>query len=270
MILSEQPNSNTGVTMSLGLMSATFDLATIRKPNAGTATSGNKEVCGTCETPTPVKKQAVCEHGHVGPPRKARPVGDQLVFVTKEEIQQVKDAGSPEKLLELHVCPAAELEAATRPDAAQYRVRLPKAKGSDPRFYALFLRLAASPGLALYGIARLSGTSTPRPYRLQVWNGQLILQGLIPPHEVAAMDEEIPSECADNLVQMGVEFMTRIARPFESSLLVDQREGMLDSLVAAKLGATPVPVVPVPEPDVISIEALLAEALRSAETAAAS
>lgn len=268
MILTEQANSNTGLTITLGLVAATFDLATMRRPNTATATSGNKEVCATCETPTLVKKQSVCPEGHVGTPRKARPVNGQLVFVTKEEIQQVKDSGMPEKILDLHVCPAAELEAATRPDAAQYRVRLPKGKGVDPRFYALFMRLASSPGLALYGMAKLSGTSTPRPYRLVVWNGQLVLQGLIPPQEIAPMDEDVPDACADKLVDMGMEFMSRSARPFDPAVLVDERVGALDALLAAKLDGQPAPAVEtVAEPAAASIEALLAEALRAAQGA---
>jgi len=269
MILTEQANSNSGITFTLGLVSASFDLATIRKPNATTATAGNKEVCATCDTPTLVKKQSVCPEGHVGTPRKARPVNGQLVFVSKEEIQQVKDSGLPEKLLDLRVCPTTELEAATRPDAAQYRVRLPKGKGVDPRMYTLFMRLASSPGLALYGMAKLSGTSTPRPYRLMVWNGQLILQGLIPPHEIAPMDEEIPDACAEKLVEMGIEFVSRSAQPFDAGALTDERTGALDALLAAKLDGTTVPEpVDQPEPEMASIEALLEEALRAAQSGA--
>jgi len=230
-----------GITFSLGLLSAQFDVAPIRLPE-----KRRVSVCPECEGNIKLTQVMHCPNGHqmdLASAARAVEVDGELIGLSEDDVLDLReDEGVQTGLLALEVCPRAELEVATRPGESQYRVRLNK-KARSGEQYALFLRLATHPDLALYGVVKLNGRVTPTPFRLGVWQGQLVLTSLIRPSNLAEIDQ-IDADCSDELLALGEQYMAAVAQPFDAESLTDGRKVRLDALLKGKTAAPAIVVTP--------------------------
>lgn len=222
------------VSFQLGLLTVLADVVPVRKTNSAKATS-MINICPECVEPTKPTQQYVCEHGH-GPfgaaeLSKARQTEEGLRRFTTEEVESVRESDVPSGVMTLNVCPAAELEATTRPSEQSYRLRL--GKKSQPGAYVLLRTLASDPELALYGVCKLNGRVAPVPFRLLVWRDQLVIQSLIRPADVA-VSEAIVGDVDEALLGMGKELLTKLSKPFDAELLTDERVAKLAMITATK------------------------------------
>jgi hypothetical protein len=220
-----------GVTIQLGMLSAAFDLAPVRAKGISRTT-----VCPTCLADGDIERlhqQMICDQGHVttlAEAPRALEADGRLIPLTEEDHEALRANEVETGLLDLHVCPSADLEAATRPGEAAYRVRIPR-KGRVGEQYALLRELAKSPGLALYGVLKVNGRNNPQPYRLGVWKDQLVVQSLVRPDGLAEVDT-IEAEAPAELVEMGRQFMSSIAAPFDADLLSDERKVRTEAILS--------------------------------------
>lgn len=252
------------VVVSLGsLLSLSVDVVPIKVPNAIERTS-LKSLCPDCEAPTALAQKMVCAtHGIATKVDKGRLIDkDTLVRLTDEEVEAFKYGGSVEPgTLELHICPASQIESVTRPGESAYRLRLGKKKRSADH-YALLAKLVADGTAAFYGTARLNGKCNNTPFRLEVWGDQLVLQSLLRPEDLAQRDE-VPAACPDKALSMGRLLVEHLIEDFDAETLVDARITKLADLMATKSGEAPVELVRTPEiPD--DLIAALEAALQSA------
>jgi hypothetical protein len=247
------------VTFSHGLLSAVFDVVPIRLPE-----KRRVSVCPTCSGLHKLVQVMHCpvDDSHqfdLASAARAIEVDGELVPLPEEDLATLADDGMPTGALALSVCPAAELEAQTRPGEGQYRVRLNK-KARSGEQYALFLALVADDTVAYYGEAKLNGRVTPTPFRLGVWQGQLILTSLVRPEALAEVDA-IEAECSEELIALGRQYTAAVMAPFNPELLIDSRKVRLEGILA-RGEAAPVALAIVPAPKKgQSLEELLSAAL---------
>jgi non-homologous end joining protein Ku len=226
------------LTFQLGLFSLTAEAVPVRVTSVRPAAL--KQICPDC-LPTPVAPKQIyrCDAGHEHPSAelaKARPEGtgkaQKLIPLTQAEVDAIKAPGPDyvEGVMEIQVCDAAELDAATLPDDAAYRVR-PDAK--SVKNYALLMDMCGDASTALYGVVKV-GSSAPKPYRLRVWEGQLTMQSLIRPENIADRDNIEQPEANDKLRNMAAMLVEQVKAPFDAKLLADSRVERLAAILAAK------------------------------------
>lgn len=221
-----------GVTFQLGMLSATFDVAPVKAPRSKRVT-----VCSDCEELTKLSQVMQCpnveEHKFdLASAARAMEIDGELQPLSEDDLLDLKEDEIETGVLNLSVCPTSELDEATRASDSGYRVRLnKKARGSEQ--YALFMALASDPDLCLYGVAKLNGRVSPTPFRLGVWQGQLVLIGVTRPDALAQVDA-IECECSEELVAMGRQYMQSVSAPFDEELLVDSRKAKLEAIIATK------------------------------------
>lgn len=180
------------VAFIVGEASVQLDVVPIRR-SGSKQEAALKSVCpGDHDAPTTVQQMYVCADGHQHYPSqllKARAMEDgTLVLIDKDEAAEIRTGGFPKNQMELSVHPAEEVRAACRPDELGYRIRPGrKAPPIARKLYSTLLVLAATPGVALVGELRLRDSR--RMYQLEVWNGQLVLQSLIHPDDLADVDQ---------------------------------------------------------------------------------
>jgi non-homologous end joining protein Ku len=248
------------LTFQLGLFGLTAEAVPVRVTNSTKAVAF-KNICPDCAVPTLPKQLYRCDAGHEhtsGELAKARLEGKELIPVSAEVVEKVKAPDVIAGVMELQACPAAELEASTLPDDTAYRIRPDKKNAKN---YALMLGLAGDPETALYGVVKL-GASSPKPYRLKVWEGQLIVQSLIRPENVAERDEIDVVEPEAKLVSMAQALVEAVKEPFNAALLADTRLERLEKLMANLPACAPVEEAAAEDPD--DLMALLEAALDAA------
>lgn len=222
-----------GITFKYGLLSAVFDVAPVRVPE-----KRRVSVCPVCEGLHKLNQVMHCpinpEHQFdLAKAARAIEVEGALVSLPEDDLAALGDDGMPVGELSLVVCPAAELEAATRPGESQYRVRLNKKVRSGEQ-YALFLALVSDPEVAYYGEVKLNNRVTPMPFRLGVWQGQLVITSLVRPEALAAVDE-IEAECSPELIALGQQYTQSVMAPFNADIFVDARKVRLEAILATKV-----------------------------------
>lgn len=251
--MSQQKTFASAVSFQLGLLTVLADVVPVRRTGSAKAASF-VNICPECVEPTRPKQQYVCEHGHgpYGPTDlvKARDTEDGLRRFSAEEVSAVRESEVPAGVMTLNVCPAAELEAATRPSEQSYRLRL--GKKSQPGAYVLLRALASNPDVGLYGVCKLNGRVAPTPYRLTVWRDQLVIQSLIRPADVAE-GEEIEGDVDEALLDMGNDLIKKLSKPFDPELLTDERVAKLAEIVQTQTGeVTPLPIKSKPASDLMA------------------
>lgn len=253
-----------GISLNLGMFSLMVDAVPVRKTNSTKAVQ-MKSVCPSCTDPTTVTQQYVCENGHgpftSGQLAKAKEVDGALVAISATEAEAIKGT-EREGEFNLQVCPADELEAATRPSEAAYRLRLGK-KGVQADRYALLVDLVSDPATAIYGLCKLNGRSTMTPYRLLKWKGQLVMQSLIRPEDLGEIDEAVPG-CDPKFLEMGKALLEASRAPFDPESLKDARVDRIEQVVSGKQGVAVLVPAAAPADDLMS---LLEASLKAAKAA---
>lgn len=244
-----------GVTFSYGLLSAVFDVAPIRLPE-----KRRVSVCPVCEGLHKLAQVMHCPNdaGHqfdLVKAARAIEVDGELVPLPEDDLAVLRDDGMPTGEMTLVVCPAAELEEATRPGESQYRVRLNK-KARSSEQYALFLVLAADKDVAYHGEVKLNNRVTPMLFRLGVWQGQLVLTSLVRPEALAPVDE-IEAQCSPELIALGRQYTQSVMAPFNADLFVDARKVRLEAILATHVVEAAIEIKATGQ----SLEQLLAEVL---------
>lgn len=114
----------------------------------------------------------------VGELNRAREIDGILYPVTDDDIAEAKETLLPSGEMEVTFVPAEQFEARSRPSGMLYRLR-PKAQ---PKVYAaVYAEIDALSDVA--AICELTMRGSQRLYRLQAWNGALVLQEQVRPGE---------------------------------------------------------------------------------------
>lgn len=171
------------------------------------------------------------------------------VVLEADEVVALNDTGE-KGIIDLHVCPREELLAATLPSKNVYRLRI--AEGNMAETYEIFRRLAEHPTLALYGTSRIAGNIRTAPYLLTTRNGQLLLQSLIRPQDIAAGDELAEVDPNPKMLKMATDLMEALADPLDLTVFTDERKAKLAEIMAAKGPAEAVEMAPVEENDLLA------------------
>lgn len=233
-----------GTTLSLGVMSFQVDLiaATRSKKNAAADTAKLTSVCPTCTTASPIKQQYYCEAEHHGPftmkdAHKALAKDGVLTKVDMETVKAVKESVASTKSIDLHIYPASQVEAATLPGGAVYRLRPQRnTKGAqygaaDTQRYALLLQLVANTDLAF--VAEVGIKSASSMYRCIAHDGALALVGLVRPEELVPADlVEVPDlpEVSEALANTGRHMVTECTEEFDPAAWADGIQAGLKEL----------------------------------------
>lgn len=227
-------------------MSMQVDLVPVRKP--GLDKTGFVIICPACETgrdadtePTLVSQQYTCGEQH-GPytldelPLRAKEVDGKLVPITEEERENstlpVLDPGR----ITFRVYPRADVARHTRVDDVAYRLRpcwdaKKKTSKTDLTKYAVIRSLAASDKYALVGELVMRGKQ--RPYLLEVWHDQLVMQSLVRPDHLADT-ETIEQDVDPAVVEKAHELAEALVQPFDVDEFRDLRAEAIARLVEAK------------------------------------
>lgn len=178
-------------------MTLIVDAYTVKRSDAGTTISATM-VCPSCEVPTKLRQEYTCdEHGSFANADMARAidVNGALTKVDAETLAAAKAEGLlPDKRGEVKWFPAEAVTSQTRPGANVYRLG-PAPQGTKTKrvpeeqatLYSLFAdAIEANPDKVAAFEMTLRGIQ--RMFRLDVWNGDLILQELLRPGEFNDFD----------------------------------------------------------------------------------
>lgn len=183
---------------------------------------------------------------------KARDVDGILYRVDPDEVAEAKTPLLPTGQIDVTSFPAEQVEKVCRPSGALYRLR-PKAA---PHVYAMLVDLLADRTVAF--VAELTIRGNQRMYRVESWNGALILQEQVRPGEFYAAEDyskEYPEALLDKM-QTAVSTTVEDFDPDTYRSFLRDRAAELD---AAKRDPNAAPVVKVaPRPKVDDAEALMA------------
>lgn len=207
------------VGFSVGPMTVTLEAVSQLRPNVRAATAFTL----ACPVDGAAVRQFYrCEDGHGHPDgtpfvesdlARARVVDGERHVVTKEQITEVTSCGIVGST-ELSVHPAGQVAALVRPGGAGYRLRpAKKASRQVQEVYAVLLHLAQRSDIALVGELEMPKTG-PKLYRLGHYGGQLTLDELVRPDELAPVDP-IDAEAPEKLLAMADEFVAGLARDFD-------------------------------------------------------
>lgn len=239
----------TGVHFNIGAMSAQMDVVPGRRPNLGKETELHFFCPDKHDTPARVSIQYVCADGHVHTESELGRAyfgaeGDTPVALSDEDVKQLRCGAIEEKQIDLFVHPIADVEAATVPDESFYRIRPPrKAATQQRKLYALLLRMASDTKLALLGELRFRDGR--KLYRLRSFRGQLTLQSLVHPHDLAELDEIDVPELDEKLIELADEVLKASETPFDPAAYGFEAKAVLDEIVARRSDAPLAPVVPI-------------------------
>ncbi len=174
-----------GVSINfLGLVNLVVDVIPARKADKSTQF---KVICPDCKEPHILSQRYLCEDDKHGPfalneTARAKEINGVLMAMTQDEIAAVKAAQLEANDLTVSVFSAEEVEESTRPSGSSYRLR-PKMALST---YAMLVALIADTSKAFIG--ELNLRDNQKMFRIEAWKGQLVLQELIRPDELAAPD----------------------------------------------------------------------------------
>ena len=240
-IPTEQGPAATDIEISFGIFTMKFDLVPIGRTNKAKDTA----LVMVCPEPHPGgpvkgKQQYVCPDGHTytaGTAAKAREVDKKLVIVDKDAVKAAKAGGTEveTRTMPITMHPADEVAAVCRPGAKGYRLRPARGRSdnitsSDLELYAvLAAAVAAHPESVLVGELVLKGRGF---YRLEVWDGQLILSELVLPSGLAARDQiDVPVD--PETIDAIWELAEKRAKPWDPDLYGYNAAAALDELARA-------------------------------------
>lgn len=257
-----------GVTFRLGLMNLIADAVPVKRTGADKETAFAL-VCPVHTTSRPSQKYECTECDKIYEPSelaRAKQVEDgKLRPMAEGEIEAVKEAGIDPGYMELNICPASDLEAATTPSGQTYRLRLGKDKRARAQLpgYTLLRALVADPSVAIYGVCRLNSKCTPTPFRVVSWRNQLTLQALIRPSDLTE-PEVIEGEPDADMLTMGRKLLDALSAPFNADLLANEGAKKLAEILEADTTAVAASAGTAPPTDAPDLMELLAASLKSA------
>jgi non-homologous end joining protein Ku len=246
----------TDVKVKFGMVTVTVDCMPVKISSTGGTSFVN--VCPECVTkPT---QQYVCADGHgpftSGELAKARKVGKEFVLITDEEVAEIRKSDLVQRVLNLKPCPREQIEAQTRPGETQYRLKLTGPGEEDG--YSLLRYLADNRETTLYGVCKLTETGTPTPFRLEVWNDQIVMQSLLRPQNLTPADA-CPVGVNPAYAEMGAQLLEKLRADFSADDLADERVERIQKVMAEKT-VTETDVQVLPELDLLAaLEASLAK-----------
>lgn len=243
-----QRSAASDVTFNFGLLSFKANLYPTKVSSANKGTEFHM-ACQDCADVTPVDQGYSCPNGHG--PFKAGELerryhvdanGDKIE-ATKEEIAAAKSNGDDSKEIVLTVAPAAEVDTATLPGNNVYRVAVTSKKPakSDIQSLALLTTLvqaaAEDPAGAKAFVGEITLRGIPQLARLSTFRGELTLQLLVRPSEIADFDEtSVQLDAA--LLNQGMELVNALSAPFDAEAHNDKVKERVAALIASKTPAT--------------------------------
>lgn len=229
----------TGVRLNIGLMSAEFDLAPARVPNLSKR-GATSLVCLDGEKPARVEQYYICSDGHrhrEGELGRAY-IGtngdsEKIVPLTPDDVVAIKCGDATDKNIDLTVHPADQVESSTVGDETFYRVRPPKKAGVKQReIYGLLSAMASDETYAIVGRLRLR--DSVRLYRLRNFRGQLCLQSLVNPNDLAPNEDIDVPELNESLVAQGKLLVESMATDFDAAEYDRDIEAAMATIVEAR------------------------------------
>lgn len=225
------------VTIDGTMLNLSADLCTVRR-----SAKHFTNICPTCEEsrdtetdPTQLEQRYVCvEHGHgpflTGEVAKAREHEGRLVAVAEEARIAAAEPDLPVGVIALSVFPAEQIEAMCRPGDTAYRLRPMKKGGTHLGLYAFLRQVTASGKYAMVGEMNLRGGQ--KMYRLEVWSGQLVLQSLVRPEDIADVDD-VDGEVDEKELTMGFKLLDAVCEEFDPAAFADRRQARIAAAVEA-------------------------------------
>lgn len=268
----EQRSFASNVTFLVGEAAVQLDVVPLRRTGSKQEAS-LKSVCpNEHEAPTTVRQFYECEHGHKhtdGQLLKARALDDgSLVLIDKDEASELRTGGFAKNQMIISAHPADEVAAQCRPDELGYRLR-PNRKSAPiaRKLYSTLMALASTDGVALLGELRLKDSR--RLYRLEVWNGQLIVQSLIHPDDLAGTDQIALPEFDKAQIKALQDRARELVDSFDPERYRFDAKAALDAAAAARAGNKdmPAPAPQVVTPEDIDVLELLGASITKASKA---
>jgi non-homologous end joining protein Ku len=242
------PRSQGDIEAVIGLVRVPVKTYSVRRSGSK---SGFSLVCPSCDNR--LGQSLFCKGpDHHGPfdrdddsIRRGREVDDHVVVVSQQDYDQATTADLPHKELNLAVSPRDQIVAACRPDETAYRL----APNGGGKSYALLVRMvqrAAEAGLVMWGELNLR---SQKPYMLELWNGQLVIQSLCYPDDLAGTDEIELAQYSEREGLMADALVEGLVEDFDHATLTNKKQARIEAAIATAAGQEPVPVAPVVERD---------------------
>lgn len=254
MAASSRQRAYAGITAQLAGVSIAVDLVPVRNPGVNDRLS-TRRLCGKCPTPHTLSQfyRGDCgaeytdgELNAIG--RRAVEAdtdsGTTLVELDADELAAAVASSVDDATIQLEVRARDDVEASMLPDGSLYRMRPKKKKGETSlKTYALLRDLATNAKHALIGRAVVHGDE--KLYRLIVWHGMIVMQGMIRPDDVAEFEDVPETEYDGAELVAALELLKRLSKPVADGDFHDERADRLQVLVAHRL-ADPGKVKPLP------------------------
>lgn len=255
-----QRSVSSSFNIRLGLFNVPVELAPIRKPNTRNgADTKLTNICPHCNSALG-QRYACPEHGNflISETAKARKTKAGLIPIPPEELVTLEDPRAP-GLMEIKVCPADQILGATHPDGNAYRIR--PAEVTPPGFFAALTEAAKDPQRVLYGVARLSMRSSSQPFLITMARGQLVLQQIVAPADLAENDDLGSVTVSPEYASMVKQLVTNMTQDFDPSTFEDDKAEKLAAIVEShkdEIITTPAPSA-APTDLLTALEAALAQ-----------
>lgn len=184
------------------------------------ATSNEKagtffSVCPACDPPTRVKQQYVCENNH-GPfvagdlTVKGKEVDGVIVTVEKDELTAARTSELTLNTFRPTIHPRDQVEASTFVGDKSY-VFTPN---SVDEYFGLVTQMIADPENAFVGLCNVRNNEGF--YRLQLWNGNIVLQKLLWPEDLNEFSS-VEVNVSEDLQEAAGAMVERIKTDFDPS-----------------------------------------------------
>lgn len=266
-----QRSGGSGVSISIGIIEMKFDLVPTGRTKK-VEDSATRMVCPEKHaTPVRVEQRYICpddeKHGPYLPAdvARAREMPDgTLVKVDAEKVATAKAGGKETGRLELSVYPADQVDNEVLPSGKTYRLRPSKGTRSkvsdrDVEMYAVWRELISKRSdVVLMGRLLLRGT--PSLYRLGVWGGQLVLEELAHPDDLADRDV-IEVDVAESTVGKLAQFVDGHLEDWDPGVLSFDVAAAIDQVAAEATGDAPADAPAATASAGLDLDALLDRAL---------
>ena len=231
--------SNVVLNIGTSLVNLQVDLLSARPSDK----TGFSSLCPSCEDPHAVSERYICSEqaGH-GPftrsqLKKGREIDKVLYSVTDKDEELVKETTiTKDEPVRVRIFDAAAVAASTRPTGVSYLLR---PLGKTLASYAAFAEFVADPKMAFLAEVMVRGSQ--KLYRLESWNGQLVLQELIRPNELAVAEPVVEkvSKDAKAMLKQIIEMETETFKADEFRWITPERVEALDNrLISSGAGKT--------------------------------
>jgi non-homologous end joining protein Ku len=191
-------------------------------------------LCPDCTEPTAVSERYICKHEDAHGPysrnelRKGREIDKMLYRAEDADIEAIKATTiTKDEAVAVRVFPSAEVTNHVRPTGSSYLLR---PLGKAQLAYAALTQFVGDPKLAFLCEVLVRGSQ--KLYRIEAWNGQLVLQELIRPNELAETETivaPVTKEMTAMLKQIIVNGTEKAFDPQQFRALTPERVAELDA-----------------------------------------